>query len=154
MHDARLDTQFPSELYSGSDQAIVHCRQSLDVQTRQYCFSVSYRVSDLAESHFRVEYKNEANVFCRLKIDEIASLLLGFPKLHRWLLLERGLIQPSSRPLSPREKEVLQLVLGPKSETQIANELCLAKGTVHNHITKLYSVYNVSSRYQLLQLWF
>ena len=112
-----------------------------------------FSISDLSESCFVVDRCNGAKPFTKEDADEVHKLLIRFPRLHYWLMLERGLTEPATRPLSPREKQVLQLLLSSLPEAEIAKKLDLAKGTVHNYISSIYKIFNLNSRYELVQLW-
>jgi len=112
-----------------------------------------FSISDLSESCFVVDRCNGAKPFTDEDADEVHKLLVRFPRLHYWLMLERGLTEPATRPLSPREKQVLKLLLSSLSEAEIAKELNLAKGTVHNYISSIYKIFKLNSRYELVQLW-
>jgi DNA-binding CsgD family transcriptional regulator len=57
------------------------------------------------------------------------------------------------RPLSPRLRQTLDLVLLGNSEKQIANRLVLAQSTVHEYVTALYRRYRVSGRAELMALF-
>ncbi len=112
-----------------------------------------FSMTDIAESYFLVDRGFNEEPFNESDRQSFLDALISFPRLHYWLFLNRGLIEPATRPLSPREKEVLQLVLGPKTEAEIADQLELSKGTVHNYIVDIYKNFGVSSRYELTQLW-
>lgn len=60
---------------------------------------------------------------------------------------------PDPTNLSEREREVLAGLLKGKSELQIAEELFLAKGTVHKYVIQLYRSFGVSTRAELMSLW-
>lgn len=51
--------------------------------------------------------------------------------------------------LTPRQREVLDLLLEGLSEKEIATRLVLSRHTVHNHIRGIYRSMGVSSRYEL-----
>jgi DNA-binding NarL/FixJ family response regulator len=51
-------------------------------------------------------------------------------------------------PLSPREREILSLVSAGSSNKEIADRLCLAEGTVKNHVTNILSKLDVRDRTQ------
>jgi DNA-binding NarL/FixJ family response regulator len=51
-------------------------------------------------------------------------------------------------PLSPREREILSLVSAGASNKEIADRLCLAEGTVKNHITNILVKLDVRDRTQ------
>lgn len=115
--------------------------------------SGAYYLSDISESHVWVDRGLGKPRFNESDKKELVQIMNRFPRLHRWLMLERGLLEPASRPLSPREREVVQLLLSPLSEVQIADKLNLATGTVHNYIMGIYRAFGVSGRYQLIQIW-
>ncbi len=48
--------------------------------------------------------------------------------------------------LSPRERDVIRLVLAGKSNAQIARTLGMAPGTVKGHLESIFGKYHVSSR--------
>ena len=113
----------------------------------------AYTLSAEAESFFTVDRVPGAEPFNEEDRESFYNALVRFPRLHYWLFLERGLIAPATRPLSPRERDVLQLLLGRYSEQEIADSLGLKKGTTHNYIGDIFKNYNVQSRYELIQLW-
>lgn len=51
-------------------------------------------------------------------------------------------------PLSPREREILALVSAGSSNKEIADRLCLAEGTVKNHVTNILVKLDVRDRTQ------
>jgi DNA-binding CsgD family transcriptional regulator len=56
-------------------------------------------------------------------------------------------------PLSPRLRQTLRLLLAGESEKQVAQRLALSPHTVHVYVKKLYKLYGVSSRGELLAKW-
>ena len=54
------------------------------------------------------------------------------------------------RSLTPRQRDVLNLVQQALSNKAIANELQLSEGTVKNHISDLLTIFNAASRNELL----
>ncbi len=57
---------------------------------------------------------------------------------------------PMLAPLSPREKDVLDLLLEAKTNKEIAQELCISEYTVKSHVKNIYSKYDVTSRAELI----
>lgn len=57
------------------------------------------------------------------------------------------------RQLSDRQTDVLHLLLRGQSEKEVARELGVSTHTVHTHVKRLYSEFNVSSRGELLALF-
>ena len=115
--------------------------------------SGAFVLSPISESHVWIDRNLGKPRFDKQDKEKLVSIMNKFPRLQYWWMLERGLVEPAVHPLSPREKEVLKLLLHPISEAQIAEQLDLAKGTVHNYITGLFKLFQVSSRHELIQLW-
>jgi DNA-binding CsgD family transcriptional regulator len=57
------------------------------------------------------------------------------------------------RRLPPRALQTLTGLLEGLSEKQLAGRLAISKHTVHSYVTRLYSIYEVNSRCELLALW-
>lgn len=60
--------------------------------------------------------------------------------------------QPPAEPLTARETEILDLIADGRSNAEIAQVLSLEEKTVKNHITRLYSKLNITSRYDAIRL--
>lgn len=69
------------------------------------------------------------------------------PLLGTKLVPCRGFVD---RPLSPRLRQTLELLLAGRSEKQIADKCRLAKSTVNEYVAALYQRYDVSSRAELM----
>ena len=54
--------------------------------------------------------------------------------------------------LSPREREILEMVLENKKRKEIADELCLSENTIKTYTRTLYGKLGVSSREELYAL--
>ena len=54
--------------------------------------------------------------------------------------------------ISKREREILELLISGKTNTEIAEALFIALPTVKNHVSSIYRKLNVKSRYQLIHL--
>ncbi len=78
--------------------------------------------------------------------------LAGAPRFHRDILRARGLIN-CAKPLSPREHQVLQLLLTHLTEKQIAAELGLGWRTVHDHAVSIFRKFGIRRRTGLMALW-
>jgi DNA-binding CsgD family transcriptional regulator len=113
----------------------------------------TFTLSDESESYFLVDRPPQAEPFSEDNRRVFFDALISFPRLHHWLFLERGLVSPAKRPLSPREREVLNKLLTAMSEKDIADAMSLSQGTVHNYVSDIYKKFNVQSRYELIQLW-
>lgn len=57
---------------------------------------------------------------------------------------------PMLSPLSPREKDVLNLLLEAKTNKEIAQELSISEYTVKTHVKNIYAKYDVTSRAELI----
>lgn len=71
---------------------------------------------------------------------------------HRQLLLEHGLLVASS-PLTGTERTVVGKLMTGMSERSIARMLGMAPATTHNHVTRIYRKFGVTSRAGLMALW-
>lgn len=52
--------------------------------------------------------------------------------------------------ITPRELEIVELILKGRSNKQIADQLCIAHHTVKNHLYRLYQKLEVKNRYELV----
>jgi len=55
--------------------------------------------------------------------------------------------------LTPREQEILKLLLSAQPNKAIADELGISEQSVKNRLTRLYRKFGVSSRLQLMRLF-
>jgi DNA-binding NarL/FixJ family response regulator len=55
--------------------------------------------------------------------------------------------------LTRREEEVLSLLADGRSNTEIADTLCITRNTVKSHLTHIYSTLGVHSRTQAANVW-
>lgn len=113
----------------------------------------TFTLSDTAESYFTIDRAIDQPSFSSDDAQRFLEAMKFFPQMHYWLFLERGLVAPALRPLSPRQQSVLKHLLGSLTEQEIADELGLSKSTLHNYVMEIYKNYQVSSRYELLGLW-
>jgi len=68
--------------------------------------------------------------------------------------LDSGQRAPAdSSPLSPRQRQTLDLLLAGRSEKEIAAKLSISRHTVHAYVKMLYKRFDVSSRAELLARW-
>jgi DNA-binding NarL/FixJ family response regulator len=63
------------------------------------------------------------------------------------------LLSPDGTPLSPRQRQTLQLLLAGNSEKEVATEMRLSHNTVHHYVKALHRHFGVSSRSELLARW-
>jgi DNA-binding CsgD family transcriptional regulator len=62
-------------------------------------------------------------------------------------------VRGDGEPLSPRERQTLELLLTGHAEKQIASRLSISKHTVHVYVKSLYKRFDVNSRGELLARW-
>jgi two-component system response regulator NreC len=78
-----------------------------------------------------------------------------YPSMARRLVQEylaRLEVTPSSDPsLTPREREILQLIVGGYSGKEIAEKLVISPSTVHSHSTNLMAKLNLNTRHELVR---
>ena len=70
-----------------------------------------------------------------------------------WLAHQLRDVAAAIPPLSPRERDVLELLLRGLSEKQIAGELGIGPRTVHEYVTSLYRKFGVRSIRELMAHW-
>lgn len=86
----------------------------------------------------------------RLGVARDISALRRVGPLER---LERLGRQAGDKPLAPREREILALLLTEATEKQIADQLGLAFSTTHSYITAIFRKFGVRGRAGLMSLW-
>lgn len=90
---------------------------------------------------------SEADAVCDAIVRVAAGETVLDPSLHTGVAREVRLRAGTTRPiLSPREREVLQLIANGRSARQIGDELHLGVGTVKTHLLHLYEKLGVSER--------
>lgn len=110
-------------------------------------------LSPICESVMLVDRPPGAPSFSDADAAELLGALEEFRRLHYWMMLERGLVEPATKPLAPLELEVVKALLGPDSEAQIADALGLTQGVLHNYVSSIMRIFQVNSRHALVQLW-
>lgn len=104
------------------------------------------------EVHFVLDRCAGEPPFAERERDLLRFFLLGARGFLRETLLARGLIE-SAAPFSPRERQVLALLLTDASEKEIARRLALGHRTVHQHAEAIYAKLGVRGRVGLMALW-
>ena len=104
------------------------------------------------ESHFVLERGKDERPFGPRERDLLYYFLLGSKTFQRELLLSRGLLD-AAHPLSPRERDVLKLLLTDASEKEVAQQLGIGYRTVHQHAQSIYSKLGVRGRWGLMAKW-
>jgi DNA-binding CsgD family transcriptional regulator len=80
-------------------------------------------------------------------------LVAMFCKMLGEQLLDGKSALQTPEPLSPRERQTLELLLAGNAEKQIASRLAISRHTVHVYVKSLYKRFGVNSRGELLARW-
>jgi len=80
-------------------------------------------------------------------------LVALFCKMLGEQLLEGNSPPAAQEPLSPRERQTLELLLAGNAEKEIASRLSISRHTVHVYVKSLYKRFGVNSRGELLARW-
>jgi DNA-binding CsgD family transcriptional regulator len=104
------------------------------------------------ESYFALDRGPDDPPFAERERDMLLLFLHGTTAFHRQLMRSHGLLEGTAA-LSPREREVLRLLLTDKSERAIAEELGLAGSTVHQYVVSILQAFGVRRRVGLMANW-
>lgn len=104
------------------------------------------------ESHFFLDRERAGRPFGKRERDVLHFFLLGSFAFQRELLLSRGMVGASAT-LTPRERDVLQLLLTDANEKEISRRLGIGYRTVHQHAASVYTKLAVRGRQGLAALW-
>lgn len=85
--------------------------------------------------------------------DRKRRLVATFCKMLGEQVLDGKSPPPTAEPLSPRQRQTLELLLEGHAEKQIAARLAISKHTVHVYVKTLYKRFDVCSRAELLARW-
>ncbi|MDO6745613.1 LuxR C-terminal-related transcriptional regulator [Gilvimarinus sp. 1_MG-2023] len=105
------------------------------------------------ESYMIIDRNRGSANFSEADQQRLLSFNALMARLHFWLMLERGLTQCANGVLTPRQRQIVHLLLQGLPEQAIAKQLKLKSTTVHNYIIDLYKLYRVNSRSDLLLKW-
>ena len=83
-----------------------------------------------------------------IRPDYVGKLLAVFEAAERKSENQSDLSQPLIEPLTPREREVLQLMAAGRSNPEIAAQLIVAVTTVKTHVKNIYGKLQVTNRFQ------
>jgi DNA-binding NarL/FixJ family response regulator len=84
---------------------------------------------------------------------EVAVAVEGQRSVIGTIPLEFTLDSPKTTRLTPRQEQVLDLLLAGKSNKEIASELFVSERTAKFHVSALLSLYGASSRIELVARW-
>lgn len=112
-----------------------------------------YNLGHQAESYILIDRIPDSAPFTQEDKADLYCALAEFPRVHFWLFLERGLLPPAEKPITPRLQEILRLLQQNLSEQEIADTLELSAGTVHGYVMNIYKNYDVNGRAELMSLW-
>jgi len=127
-------------------------REALDEERIDDRLDGVHTFSADCESHFVLDRGRDDRPFDARERDLLCFFLLGSRTFQRELLLSRGLVDASS-PFSPRERDVLKLLLTDASEKDIARLLGIGYRTAHQHAASIYAKLDVRGRLGLMALW-
>lgn len=108
------------------------------------------------ENRYRHKDGRDVHVMWSARWVESKNLRIGVARdvtaLRQKKILSHG-FSPFLEPLTPREREVFELLLTEAAEKQIAARLGLAVSTTHAYITTIFRKYGVRGRAGLMSLW-
>jgi DNA-binding CsgD family transcriptional regulator len=102
------------------------------------------------ESYIGLDRRRGERPFGERERDLLYLFLLGCPGFHREQLLLRGLADP---PITPREQDVLRLLLTDLSEREIGEALGLTWRTTHQYVGTILKKFGVKGRVGLMAYW-
>jgi DNA-binding CsgD family transcriptional regulator len=105
-----------------------------------------------AESYLIFDRESGGRGFGARERGMVAFFLRGSGLLHRELLQMHGLLN-AFRPLSPRERDILRLLLTGASEREIAHALGLTPATTHQYVVSILRNFGAHSRAELMAQW-
>ena len=121
----------------------------LGIGDRMVC---AFAAAPGAESYLIFDRESGTRRFGRQERDVLAFFLRGGAQMHRELLQQHGLLSASA-PLSPRESDVLRLLLTGAPEGEIARILGLSAATTHQYVMAVLRKFGAHSRAELMAQW-
>lgn len=117
---------------------------------------IGFPINGNSESFFLIDRFQNKNKnrrhFSQAEAVLAGAAVRGIPEFHRRLFLNIGLLV-GDKPLSPMEQQVLQGLLGGRTEKEIATTTGQKVTTTHTYVTNLYAKFGVKSRAALMALW-
>jgi DNA-binding CsgD family transcriptional regulator len=114
--------------------------------------SVACPVSPETEAYFVFNRRGTTELFSTADAELAGFALRGLSWFHRQMFFSHGLLVAQD-PLTPMQREVLQLLLSDKTEKEIAADLGQSFHTTHTHVKEIFRKYNVKSRAGLMAVW-
>ena len=91
-------------------------------------------------------WANAQSSLVDMTLNSAIDLVVTHAHAARQHLVDRPMSWAQSHELTPREIEVLQLIMHGLADAQIAEQLVISRRTVSTHLTSIYSKLNVKSR--------
>jgi DNA-binding CsgD family transcriptional regulator len=113
---------------------------------------VACPINPETEAYFVFNRRRTAALFSETDAELAGFALRGLSWFHRQMFYSHGLLV-AQEPLTPTQREVLQLLLSDKTEKEIAAELSQSFHTTHTHVKDIFRKYNVKSRAGLMAVW-
>lgn len=113
---------------------------------------VASPINPQVESYFVFDKRRTAARFAAADAELAAFAVRGLKWLQRRLLYSHGLLAAQS-PLTPAERQVVQLMLTDKSEKEIAAALGISAHTTHGHVKEIFRKFGVQGRAGLMAVW-
>jgi DNA-binding CsgD family transcriptional regulator len=101
------------------------------------------------ESYIGLDRSPRDQPFSERDRDLLRLFLMGCPAFHREQLLQRG----AHPPLTPREHDVLRLLLTDLGEREIGEALGLTWRTTHQYVVSILKKFGVKGRVGLMAYW-
>jgi DNA-binding CsgD family transcriptional regulator len=114
--------------------------------------SVGCPISPEAEGYFVFNRRASKRLFSDADAELAGFALRGLSWFHRQMFYSHGLLV-AQEPLTPMQRQVLQLLLSEKTEKEIAAELGQSFHTTHTHVKDIFRKYGVKSRAGLMAVW-
>lgn len=121
----------------------------LDVNDRMW---VAFPVSSDTESVFCFDRHGDQKQFADSDLEVVSYALRGIKWFHRQLLLSHGL-GICEEPITAAEHRVKKGLLVGATEKEIAKQLNLSPGTVHQYAMRIYRKFGVQGRAEFMSLW-
>lgn len=105
-----------------------------------------------AEAYFVFNRRHSEEHFTQQEAELAGFTLRGLSWFRRQMFYSHGLLV-AQEPLTPTQRDVLNLLLSGKPEKEIATLLNQSFNTTHTHVKDIFRKYNVNSRAGLMAVW-